>query len=107
MYLFTEKITDTDHVVIVIGYDEGVLDDEAMSKAIIVEAVPTAERKFGKNSILHINPETKGMWYVYEDRPLTTEEEFTQLRVKNESLEQRLNAACAALDDILFNGIPQ
>lgn len=107
MYLFTEKITDSNHMVIVIGYDEGVLDDEALSKAIIVESVPTAERKFGKNSILHVNPVTKELWYTYEDRPLTTEEELAQLRTKNESLEQRLNAACAALDDILFNGIPQ
>ncbi len=78
MYLFTEKVTDTDHVVVVIGYNDGLLDAEALSKAIIVESVPPAEHKIGKNSTLHINPETKEMWYTYEGPP-TLEERYKTL----------------------------
>jgi hypothetical protein len=51
-----------------------------------------------KNPVLYCNPQTKEVWYEYEDRPLTPEEEIQQLKVRQALMQQ-------ALDDLLLGGM--
>lgn len=44
--------------------------------------MPVREDRFGKFAALYINPQTKELWYEYEDRPLTEVELLTEISQK-------------------------
>lgn len=92
--LFTgKKISDTDEIVTTQYFAIEQLTQEQLSKAILVESVPdNPERQIGKGTYLHINPQTKELWYEYVDRPLTDSEIITQQEERIAELEQAITA---------------
>lgn len=64
---------------------------------LLVTAIPTAVQQEGKNSELRVNLDSKELYYVYEDAPLTPEQELAQLKEK-QTLMQKV------LDDLLLGG---
>lgn len=77
--------------------------EQLEQEGILVNEVPEPEQIEGKAAILHANPETKELWYEYEDIQPTPgeleEQRITQL--ENQSQMQQ-----ALLDDLLLNVIP-
>lgn len=49
--------------------------EELEQEGILVDNIPEPEEIEGKSAILHCNPETKELWYEYEDIPKTEEEQ--------------------------------
>jgi len=86
--VFFEKETETRAKITMIHnqpYDEkNGLPLERIKQGIEVESVPKRENIEGKKAVAYINPQTKEIWYEYEDIPLTKEEQ----RIKE--LEDRI-----------------
>lgn len=76
--------SDTRGKVTFIHYNPVLLSDQEKLTGIMLESsIPQAEVQAGKIAILYINPETNELWYEYEDRPLSPEEEITSLKAQN------------------------
>lgn len=69
--------------------------EELEQEGILVENLPNPEAIPYKNPVLYCNPQTKEVWYEYEDRPLTPEEE----------MRQRIELMQQALDALLLGGM--
>src|SRR5699024_6182997 len=61
--------------------------EELEQEGILVDSIPEPQQIEGKSAVLHFNPETKDLWYEYEDKPKTPEELQQE---KIESLEQSI-----------------
>ncbi|MBA7481232.1 hypothetical protein ES707_16702 [subsurface metagenome] len=86
--LFHESVSEGKERVGVIHYKPERLSAEQRKAAIEIEneALPKAEDRPGKSAILYVNPQTKELWYEYEDRPPTQEELLTEISQKLTSL---------------------
>ncbi|WP_342504191.1 hypothetical protein [Lysinibacillus sp. FSL L8-0126] len=62
-----------------IAYDTTGWTQEDLERGILVEAIPEPENN-GKGWELHINKDTKDMWYEYFELPLTPEQVIQKLR---------------------------
>lgn len=81
--VFTEPITSERAKITRIHFRPDLLTAEQKSNAIMVDAIPTEpERIKGKAIVLFINPNTKEMWYEYEDRALNQEEHLEDISKK-------------------------
>lgn len=65
----------------------GKTKEELEQEGILVDEIPEPEQIEGKYPVLHCNPETKELWYEYEDIP-KTKEEIQQEKI--EALEQSI-----------------
>lgn len=63
---------------------------EKIGEGILVDSIPEPEQIEGKAPILYCNPETKELWYEYEDIPPT----------KEELLEQKIQAQERAIAEL-------
>jgi hypothetical protein len=74
IYLDYKKESDRKAIV----YGSTTFKEYATEHFIEVEEndIPTPENKVGKIAILYCNPLDKNLWYEYEDRKLTIEEEL-------------------------------
>jgi len=59
------------------------LDEETLNSGLLVESIPTPEFVEGKEAVLYVNPQTKELWYEYEDAQF---DEMTLLKGKNQLL---------------------
>ncbi|MFS1519673.1 hypothetical protein V1503_24925 [Bacillus sp. SCS-151] len=66
------------------------LSEEQWKNAVIVETILEAEFQEGKKRILYVTISSGEMWYEYEKRPLTPEEEIAQLKTKVEVQDQAI-----------------
>ncbi|MBA7465932.1 hypothetical protein ES707_01104 [subsurface metagenome] len=82
--LFHEPVSAGKNRVGVIHYKPERLTAEQKAKAILIEndALPKVDILPAKSAILYLNPQTKELWYEYEDRPLTQEELLTEISQK-------------------------
>lgn len=71
-----------------IHYKPELLSDEKKAGAYLVDTIPVAESMPRKAGILYLNPETMELWYEYVDRPLTTEENLSDMMAKIKGVEQ-------------------
>lgn len=88
VFLRIEKQTANIGAVVLIHYAPELLGAEDLKEGILVESVPEAELKAGKQPVLYINTQTKEMWYEYEDIPLPAEERIAQLERENAELKK-------------------
>ena len=88
--IFYENNTEDNVRISTIHYVPEMLNEDDLAQAIMVEEVPEPEPKDGCVPYLHCNPQTKELWYEYEEVPPTSEE--------------RLEAVEAALLGLLFHG---
>ena len=86
--LFHEPVSAGKNRVGVIHYKPERLTAEQKAKAILIEneALPKAEDRPRKGAVLYLNPQTKELWYEYEDRLPTQEELLTEISQKLTSL---------------------
>lgn len=75
----------------------GKTNDELLTNGILLEQLPIKEAIENKIAVLYLNKTTKEPFYVYEDAPLTPEQELAQLKA-DQALMQK------ALDDLLLGG---
>ncbi|WDU84192.1 hypothetical protein [Caloramator sp. Dgby_cultured_2] len=59
----------------------GKTQEELEQEGILIEELPEPQQIEGKIAVLYCNPVTKDVWYEYEDRPLTKEEQL-ELQIK-------------------------
>lgn len=69
-------------------------EKELLGEGYIVEGVPTPTFKVGKDTHTHFNPSTQEFYFMCTDRPLSPEEELSQLK-------QQVVAQHAAINMIL------
>lgn len=79
----------------------GKTQEELEQEGILVDGIPEPQQIEGKSAILYCNPDTKELWYEYEDIPLTPEEEQQK---KIESLEQSIAELTMAMT-IMMGGM--
>lgn len=72
----------------------GKTKEELEQEGILVDSIPKPEQIEGKAPILYCNPETKELWYEYEDIP-KTEEELQQEKIQ--ALEQSIAELSATI----------
>jgi len=77
-----------------IAYDTTGWTEEDLRGGIVVDSIPEPENN-GKIATLHINKDTKEMWYEYEEVPLTPEQimqnlqnEIAAVKARNAELEK-------------------
>lgn len=75
--------------------------EELEQEGILVDSIPEPEEVEGKDPVLYCNPETKELWYEYEDIPKTEEEIQAE---KVESLEQSIAELTMAMT-MMMGGI--
>lgn len=75
--------------------------EELEQEGTLVESVPEPEQTKEKSAILHCNPQTKELWYEYEDIPKTNEELLQEELLQ---LKQRQEATDAAILQLLIEG---
>jgi hypothetical protein len=82
--LFHEPVSKGKDRVTVIHYKPERLSAAQKGAIILIEneALPKAEACPGKSAVLYLNPQTKELWYEYEDRPPTQEELLTEISRK-------------------------
>ena len=84
--LFHEPVTEGKDRVGVIHYKPERLTAEQKANAILLDIteadLPKADIIAGKSGVLYINPQTKELWYEYEDRPLSQEELLMEISQK-------------------------
>lgn len=106
IYLYDlQKVTDTDYIVggqHFMPFDEqhglGKTKEQLEAEGgIFVDSLPQKEHIEGKAPILHINPQTKEMWYEYQDvrNPFTEEIDI---------LKQQIALMQQALEELLLGG---
>lgn len=76
-----------------IAYDTTDWTAEDLKNGIVVDSIPEPENN-GKIAMLHINKDTKEMWYEYVEAPLTPEQiiqnlqnELAAVKTENEDLK--------------------
>lgn len=60
-------------------YGLGKTQEELEQDGILIESLTEPEDSPFKSAVLYCNPQTKEVWYEYEDRPLTEQERIEQL----------------------------
>ncbi len=92
--IFNESVSVGKNKVGVIHYKPERLTAEQKANAILLDIdevdMPKADVIAGKTGILYINPQTKKLWYEYEDRPLTQDELLMEISAK---LTELINVA--------------
>lgn len=73
------------------------IPEEDQIQGIFIEKIPEPIIQDGKNPILHINPNTKEMWYEYVDIP-KTQEQIQQEKIT--ALEQQLEVTNQAIAEV-------
>lgn len=73
------------------------LSNEQKIGGILVDSIPEPIEMVGKVANLLRNADSLELYYEYVDRPLTQEEENTQLKQQIQLMQQ-------ALDDVILNG---
>lgn len=63
---------------------------ELKQEGVLIESIPKPEITEGKTATLFVNPETKEVWYEYEDLPLTPKDELNQLKQDNTLLKMAI-----------------
>ena len=93
--LFHELVSAGKDKVTVIHYKPDQLSAEQKKAIILIEneALPKAENLTGKNAVLYVNPQTKELWYEYEDRPLTQEELLVEISQKLTTLTDAIKSS--------------
>ncbi|GED70929.1 hypothetical protein BRE01_46310 [Brevibacillus reuszeri] len=91
IYIQFEKETETRALVTFIHYNPldpseglGKTADELSVTGILIESLPQAERKEGKDAKLYFNPQTKEAWYEYVDHPRPEADRITQVEIATE-----------------------
>lgn len=88
----TKKVTLIHHM----PFDEkqgfGKTKEELEQTGALVESIPEPYDFQDKFAVLYCNPETKELWYEYEDLPLTIEEQLAEkdaqiLKLKEEQFK--------------------
>lgn len=79
----------------------GESEDQLLQRGILVESIPEPEDILGKESVLKFNGST--LYYEYVDRPLSSDEEISILKEKNQELkdlltEEKLNTQTALME---------
>ncbi|MED1784226.1 hypothetical protein P4V43_20605 [Brevibacillus fortis] len=105
IYIQFEKETDVRAFVTFIHYNPldpteglGKTQEELLQTGFLIEGLPEAERKTGKDAKLYFNPQTKEMWYEYVDVPAPMEERITQVeKVSAENKKANLDTQEAVL----------
>lgn len=68
----------------------GKTTEQLEKEGVLVDSIPEASKKDGKDSVMYINPTKKEIYYKYEDVPQTeedlTKEEIAQLKADNGEL---------------------
>ncbi|MDU1348257.1 hypothetical protein [uncultured Clostridium sp.] len=81
-------------------YGLGMTKEELEEEGILVTEMPKKESIKGKFAILYCNPESKDVWYEYEDIPEQPKEELQEevkdlkeqlLEIQNYIVEQKYN----------------
>lgn len=93
MYVF-EGIHNLASVV----YDEENLTEELKAEGIPLETLPQSEVRNGKIAVLMADKGTKKVWYEYYDETPTLEDEFTELKIKQDLMQK-------AIDDLILGGV--
>jgi len=96
-----------------IAYDTTGWTAEDLKNGIVVDSIPEPENN-GKLAMLHINKDTKEMWYEYEEAPLTPEQiiqnlqnELAAVKVENEGFKISQAEQDALLVELLYGGMTQ
>jgi hypothetical protein len=107
IYLYDlQKITDTDyivggqhnvpfHPVYGLGKTKEQLEADG---GIFVNELPQRDHIPGKVPVLHINPQTKELWYEYVDEKTPLTDDVNALKNQIQLMQQ-------ALDDLLLGGM--
>lgn len=74
IFVRTQKISETDHLVDGIHYYPEMLDELELSKGYLIEEPPLEETRQGYYTQLHYNPQTGELWYEYIEAPPRPEE---------------------------------
>jgi hypothetical protein len=80
-------------IVMSMVYDaETRLEDFERAGGIMVESLPIPEHKEGKMSVLLINPDTKELWYDYQEIPPREPTENEKLQLQIDELKALISA---------------
>lgn len=71
-------------------------------EGVLVESIPEPDKIEGKSSALYINPESKELWYEYEDIPKTQEDKLSE---KVNQLDAQLQITQEAIDFLIMRGV--
>jgi hypothetical protein len=74
------------------------IPENVKDRVIEVDNVPEPQELVGKYPVAKWDDVNKKVYFEYLDRPLTQEEEMTQLKEKQELMQQ-------AIDDLIFGGV--
>lgn len=94
-FIFFANKDEAEKTVSSIHYQPNLLDEQTKSLGVEVTAIPEPETRIGKEAVLKY--QDGALFYEYKNRPLTQEEELTQLK-KQQVLMQ------SAIDDMLMMG---
>lgn len=98
----TGKLNYTHYMPFHEKYGLGKTAEELEQEGVLVESIPQPIEQEGKIAILYCNPETKELWYEYEDIPKTPEEMQAE---KIAQLEQQLAITQEAIDFLIMGGM--
>lgn len=91
--IFYEKETDTRGRITLIHnqpyHEKHGLSEERIKEGIEVDSVPKSDNKEGKKAVVYINPQTKEIWYEYEDKKLSEEDRISELEKRIKELENK------------------
>lgn len=86
------KVTSIHHMPFDSKYGLGLSREELEKVGVLVETIPEPEQSNNKVAVLYCDPQTKELWYEYEDIPLTTEEEeLMQLKLELKQTQEALD----------------
>jgi hypothetical protein len=103
MYIVIDKNGNMQRSKVIATFHESVtLPEDIPSNEFIhlpnYEYPPFVNVPFGKEAVLYVNLETNELFYEFEDRPLTRDEEIHLLKEKQSLMQQ-------ALDELLLGGM--
>lgn len=94
-FIFFANKDETKKIVSSIHYQPNLLGAETKSLGVEVTSIPEPETQVGKEAVLKY--QDGKLFYEYVDRPLTAEEELTQLKEQYVMMQ-------TAIDDLIFGG---
>lgn len=93
-YNETNKVTYQHHKPFHKKHGLGKTIEQLEQEGILVDSIPEPEQIEGKQAILYCNPDTKELWYEYEDIP-KTDEDLQQEKIQ--ALEQSIAELSATI----------
>ena len=80
----------------------GKTKEQLEQEGLLVDSIPEPEQQEGKIAILYVNPETKELYYQYEDIP-KIEEQIAKEEL--ESIKAQLQVTQEAIDFLIMGGM--